>query len=238
MYLNIYYQPLVGVKTKGNMSENIQASSHPEVPVQKEDNLRKQREYYEKMLAEERKQRSLAEAKANELSKNSRSAVDDDDDEPYVDQKRLAKQMSAFRQDLEKDIDQKAEAKARQLLDERDKQAYLKERGDFHSVMKEEVIERFANEHPALAETILRMPPGFEREKLVYEAIKTSGTDKPKAKEQSIQDKVNANMRSPYYQPSGTASAPYQSQGDFSQSGQKNAYDQLQKLKARLGGVR
>ena len=54
-------------------------------------------------------------------------------------------------------------------------------------------------------------------------------------KEPSIQDKIDANRRSPFYQPSGIGSAPYAGpDGDFSAAGQKTAYDKMQELKSRL----
>jgi len=96
-------------------------------------------------------------------------------------------------------------------------------------------VEKFAQMDPELADTILEMPDTFERQKLVYKNIKALGVHKPKVVEASIQAKVDANRKSPYYQPTGVSPAPYNnSAGDFSPSGQKNAYDQMQKLKAQL----
>ena len=78
------------------------------------------------------------------------------------------------------------------------------------------------------------MPEGFERQKLVYKNIKALGVHKPEQKQPSIQDKVDANKRSPFYQPNGVGSAPYSSVGDFSAGGQKNAYEKMQQLKSKL----
>jgi hypothetical protein len=78
------------------------------------------------------------------------------------------------------------------------------------------------------------MPEGFERQKLVYKNIKALGLHKPEEKAPSIQDKVDANRRSPYYQPSGVGSAPYAPVGDFSANGQKAAYEKMQELKSKL----
>ena len=88
--------------------------------------------------------------------------------------------------------------------------------------------------NPELAESILEMPEGFERQKLVYKNIKALGLHKPAEKQASIQDKIDANRRSPYYQPTGVSAGPYAGTGDFSKSGQKNAYDKMQQLKAQL----
>jgi len=87
---------------------------------------------------------------------------------------------------------------------------------------------------PELAESILEMPEGFERQKLVYKNIKALGIHKPAMKEPSIQEKVDANRRSPYYQPSGVSTAPYSQVGDFSNTGQKQAYEKMQQLKSQL----
>jgi len=78
------------------------------------------------------------------------------------------------------------------------------------------------------------MPAGFERQKLVYKNIKALGLHKEKPRESTIQEKIDANRRSPYYQPSNVGSSPYGGTGDFSNNGQKNAYDKMQELKNRL----
>jgi len=78
------------------------------------------------------------------------------------------------------------------------------------------------------------MPEGFERQKLVYKNIKALGLNMPEVKQPTIQDKIDANKRSPYYQPSGVGTAPYASVGDFSSQGQKQAYAKMQELKNKL----
>jgi len=87
---------------------------------------------------------------------------------------------------------------------------------------------------PELAESILEMPESFERQKLVYKNIKALGLHQPKPKEPTIQETVDARRKGPYYQPSAVGAAPYHSAGDFSASGQKNAYDKMKELQARL----
>jgi hypothetical protein len=109
---------------------------------------------------------------------------------------------------------------------------WLENNPDFYDILNH--AQRFAERAPKLAESILRMPEGFERQKLVYQNIKALGLDQPEKKQQSIQEKIDSNRKSPYYQPSGVGSAPYASQGDFSESGKKNAYDKLQELKRNL----
>lgn len=221
-------------------TQSIESQDPKQEEIQ--NNLAKQRKMYERQLEQERLGRQQAEERANALeaanqSKNHRSNDDEDDyrsDEPYVDDKRLRRELSKFQKNIEQTIDQKAEAKASALLEQERRSNYLRENSDFNQVMNEETIERFASKHPRLAENILRMPDGFERQKLVYENIKALGVDKPEQKQPSVQEKIDANKRSPYYQPTSVGAAPYAGGGDFSSSGQKNAYTKMQELKNRL----
>jgi hypothetical protein len=109
---------------------------------------------------------------------------------------------------------------------------WLKNNPDFHEVLSH--AEKLALKDPELAESLLEMPEGFERQKLVYKTIKSQGLHKPEVKPSSIQDKIDSNRRGAFYQPTGVGSAPYSSQGDFSQGGQKQAYEKMQELKSRL----
>ncbi len=199
----------------------------------KEINFAKQRQQYERMLAEERSAREELERKLKN-AQPSRQEDDEDDDEPYVDHKKLNRRLASFEKDMEQKIEQKAEMKARSLLDEEKKNSFLRQNNDFNNVMAPENVQKFAEKHPELAENILKMPEGFERQKLVYANIKALGIDRPETKPSSIQEKIDANRRSPYYQPSGVGSAPYASQGDFSDSGKKNAYEKMLQLKKNL----
>lgn len=208
-----------------------------------ESNLSKQRKMYERQLEQERIARQQAEEKAasleraaQERSRGNSSDDDDDkeDDEPYVDRRKLNKELHKFQSKIEQTIDQKAEAKAAQMIEVERKHSYLRENSDFDQIMNPDTIEKFAAKHPRLAENILRMPDGFERQKLVYENIKALGIDKPEQKSSAIQDKIDANRRSPFYQPTGVGAAPYAAAGDFSPAGQKSAYEKMKELKERL----
>lgn len=208
-----------------------------------ESNLSKQRKMYERQLNDERLARQQAEERAAAAERAAqertrRSPADDDDDEednePYVDRRKLSKELNKFQKNIEQTIDQKAEAKAFAMIENERKHSYLRENSDFDQVMNPDTIEKFAAKHPRLAENILRMPDGFERQKLVYENIKALGVDKPEQKQSSVQEKIDANKRSPYYQPSGIGAAGYASVGDFSPTGQKNAYAKMQDLKNKL----
>lgn len=209
------------------MSEPVQAQVEETQKNSIAENLRKQREHYEYEMGKLAKEKAALE---QQLQKQYAPRVEEEDDEPYVDNKKLKKVLSSFELEIEKKIEQKAEQKARMLVEEDKTARYLKENSDFNQIMNSDIVQKFADAHPALAENILRMPEGFERQKLVYQTIKSMGFDKPKAAITSTQERVNHNMRNPGYHPSESGSSPYQSQGDFSPSGQKNAYEKMKQL--------
>ncbi len=184
-------------------------------------------------MDQERQARQDLERKLQEIESR-QSIADDDDDEPYVGHKKLDKKFNSFEKKLEQTIEKKAEERARALLDTRDQEDWATKNNDFSEVMKEDNLMKLLNRAPALADSIKRMPDGFEKQKLVYNTIKSMGIDKPETKQPSIQDKIDANKRSPYYQPSGVGAAPYSASSDFSAQGQKQAYAKMQELKNRL----
>lgn len=157
---------------------------------------------------------------------------DDADDEPYVDHKSLAKKLAKFESSMDEKIDKKAQEKARDLFEAHKRDQWLKNNPDFYDILQH--AQAFADRDPELAETILEMPEGFERQKLVYKNIKALGLHKPPEPKSTIQDKIDQNRRSPYYQPSGVANAPYAATGDFSESGQQNSYKKMKELQKRL----
>lgn len=196
----------------------------------KELNFRMLEAKYEKRLQEEVSRREAAERVAQDRSRP--AEVEDDDSEPYVDHKKLDKKLARFGQSTQSDIQRAMEMAKASAKEELKQEMWLENNPDFYEVLKH--AEKFAQRAPKLAESILRMPDGFDRQKLVYQNIKELGVDKPEIKQQSIQEKVDANRKGPYYQPSGVGTAPYSSQGDFSQGGQKQAYEKMQQLKATL----
>jgi hypothetical protein len=198
-----------------------------QAPSDKELNFRALQQKYEKQLEQERQARMDLEKRLSQPQHD-----DDDSDEPYVDHKKLNKKLQKFGQETMQQTQVEIKQAVNQALYEERKQNWLKNNGDFYDVMQH--AQKFAEKDPELAETILEMPESFERQKLVYKNIKALGLHKPQTPEPSIQQKIDANRRNPYYQPSGVSSAPYASQGDFSASGQKNAYDKLQELKRNL----
>jgi hypothetical protein len=159
---------------------------------------------------------------------------DDYDDEPYVAPKKLEKKLAKFSQQTKKETQNDIQQAVHTALEKEREKAWLEQNKDFHDIMQPAMLQKFMDAKPDLVQNILSMPDTFERQKLVYANIKALGLDKPVSKEPSIQDKVNANRQNPYYQPSGVGTAPYASAGDFSPSGQKQAYEKMQELKNRL----
>lgn len=201
-------------------------------PTEKEINFRKLQAKYEQELAFERSKREEAEKQLNEASKRSEQIEDEDDSEPYVDHKKLEKKLARYDKQAKQETQTEIQKAVQQALKEEKKSNWLKQNSDFDEVM--EHAEKIYHKDPDLAESILEMPPSFERQKLVYKSIKALGLDKPAQKEQSIQEKIDANRKAPFYQPTGVGAAPYQSVGDFSAGGQKQAYDKMKELQSRL----
>lgn len=205
-----------------------------EQPNNKELNFRLQEramaEKYERILAQERAEK---ERLTRELESRQKVAEPEEEDtDPYVDHKKLDKKLARFGENTMRQTQSEIQKAVGQALHEERKQNWIKQNGDFYDVLQH--AEKLYQKDPELAESILDMPEGFERQKLVYKSIKALGVDKPAAPTQSIQSKVDANRRSPYYQPSGVGAAPYASQSDYSSSGQKQAYEKMQALKNAL----
>lgn len=223
------------------MSANANAQE-PVLDVKKNDaeiNFRKQAEMYERKLEQERQARIAAEEKAARVEqiklKNNTEDDDDVSDDPYVDHKVLTKKLAKFEKSFDEKIEKKATEKASQMLAQRDQEEYLNQNNDFNETMSPENLQKFVEKHPSLAKSLMRMPDGFERQKLVYENMKALNVKGKNDKKPDIQDKIDQNKRSGFYQPSGVGSAPYSVQSDYSEQGQKAAYDKVQGLKKRLG---
>lgn len=215
------------------MTVPSQENPAPEVkPDNKELNFRALEQKYQRALDEANSQKEAAQRALQERNKPS-TDDDDDDDEPYVDKKRLAKKLNQFGEQSRQHTQSEIQRAVQTAIVEERRQGWLKNNPDFHDVLSKHA-EDFAKVDPELAETILEMPEGFDRQKLVYKNIKALGLDKPKVPETSVQDKINANRKGAFYQPTSVGSAPYGPTGDFSEAGQKQAYAKLQELKANL----
>jgi hypothetical protein len=220
--------------TTDSTQVQVEQSKTEQKSNDKEFNFRQLEAKYRAELERERNARIELENRVQKLSQQNIPASQDDDEdaEPYVNHKGLNKKLSSFEQRMEEKIDKRAEDKARNLIEDVKKNAWLEANPDFYDTLQH--AEKFAQTNPVLADTILKMPDGFERQKLVYANIKALGIDKPEQKQVSIQEKIDANRRSPYYQPSGIANAPYSSVGDYSEQGKKQSYEKMQELKKRL----
>jgi hypothetical protein len=198
----------------------------------KEVNMRQiARQLEEERNARLQLQEELKREREERANKRFREEDEDDrSDEPYVDRKSLKKELSRFASDFEKKVDSKAEEKARSMIEQERQQTFLRANPDFKEILDLDNIKKFAEKHPDIAEPMLEMPDNFARQKLLYQNIKLSGVHKPPVPQQTIQQKIDANRRSPYYQPSGGNTPPYSSAGDYSEGGQKNAYQKMQEL--------
>ena len=215
-------------------TDNVQEPVQEVQQTDKEKNLVLQRKMYERQLQEERQAKADLERRLADLeaAKKGRSHDDDDDDgEPYVDKKALKKQFERFARDNDEKIDRRAEEKARALLEQERQQNFIRSNADFNQILSPDMIQKFADKHPDIAEQMLEMPDNFARQKLLYQNIKALGLHKPAQTGPSIQETIDANKRNPYYQPSQSGAAPpYQTVGDFSAKGQQNAYEKMQEL--------
>ena len=191
----------------------------------------------EARLQQERAARLEAERRAEEALKQLESRNvqhdDEDDDSDIVDRRKLNKTLAKFGEQTQKVTQSEINKAVAIALQEERKQNWLKSNNDFYDVLSK-YADKLHQHDPELAESILEMPDTFERQKLVYKNIKSLGLHRDAPREPTIQEKVDANKRSPYYQPSGVGTSPYAQVGDFSQSGQKNAYEKMQALKKQL----
>jgi hypothetical protein len=217
-----------------SMTSNTQESQEQiQKPNDKELNFRALEAKYQRQLEQERAARIEAEKLAQEaVAKKQQQTEEEDDSEPYVDHKKLEKKLNKFGQNTQSEIQKAMEVAKQAAKEELKKEMWLENNPDFYDVLGH--AEKLAQKSPGLAKSILAMPDTFERQMLVYQNIKEFGLHKPEQKVPSIQEKIDANRRSPYYQPSGEGAAPYATGGDFSTAGQKNAYAKMQELKSKL----
>ncbi len=217
-----------------SIDPNAQVPSQ-EAPKTAEYNFAQMR----KNLENEQKARQAAEERLAQLEQEKQQKFkaslpykddDDDDAEPYVDHKKLNKKFAQFEESFEKKVDARAEQKARSMIEQERQASFLKQNPDFNQVLSPEMLQKFVEKHPDIAEPMLDMPDNFSRQKLLYQNIKALGLNKPTPTGPTIQETIDKNRKSPYYQPSGGNTPPYASQGDFSPGGQKNAYQKMQEL--------
>lgn len=204
-----------------------------EQPNNKELNFRALEQRYQKQLEAERSERERLQQELQQRTMQQQNHDDDDESEPYVDHKKLKKSQERFGQQIKQETQNEIQKAVQTALQEERSQNWLKQNGDFYDVMQH--AEKLAQSDPELAETILAMPDTFERKKLVYKTIKAQGLHKPPEDKKSIQEKIDRNKQSPYYQPTGYNQAPYSPQADYSPQGQKDSYEKMKMLKAKYG---
>ena len=200
----------------------------------KEKNFRNLEAKYKRELEQERNARLEAERQAQEALSRKAHDDDEDDDEPYVDRKKLDKKLAKFGEQNKQDTRSEIQKAVQQAIQQERRDNWLKSNPDFQEIFTEDNLNKFATHDPELAESIMAMPDGFEKQKLVYRNIKALGLHKPPVKQSTIQEKIDANRRSPYYQNPSVGTAPYSTQSDFSPQGQKQAYEKMQALKSSL----
>lgn len=200
-----------------------------EQPNNKELNFRALEARYQQKFEEKEKQ--LQELQQRIAS----SQVDDDeeDTEPYVDHKKLKKSQAKLGQQIKQETQSEINRAVQTALQQERSQNWLRSNPDFNEVMQH--AQKIQDNDPELAETILAMPDTFERQKLVYKQIKAMGLHKPPEKIPSIQDKIDRNKMSPYYQPTGYNPSAYSPTADYSPQGQKESYEKMKMLKSKYG---
>lgn len=222
--------------TAPSQENQAQTQATEQKPSDKELNFRALEAKYQRQLEAERHERLRLQQETERLMQMQKQKAepedDEDDTEPYVDKRRLNKTLARVNTQTQSEIQKAIEVAKNAAKEEVKQELWLESNPDFYDVLQH--AEKFAQKAPKLAESILRMPEGFERQKLVYQNIKALGVDKPEQKQSTIQEKVNQNQRNLYYVPGGTGTAPYNMQSDFSAGGQKKAYEKLQELKRNL----
>lgn len=224
------------------MSVDPQMDSQEAPKSDKELNFRKQEEMFNRKLEQERSARMQSEERLAQLEKmfqeKSRPPVEQDDEdesEPYVDHKKLKRELGKVVQKTATETDARIQNAVQRALSDERRSQWLKNTPDFNEVMSH--AQELADKDPELAETILEMPEGFERQKLVYRNIKAMGLHKKEEQKSGIQDQIEKNKRTPFYQPSGMSSAPYgvvSAGREFSPAEGQNAYKKMKELQNRL----
>lgn len=180
-----------------------------------------------RMHAEQR----LAQLEQERAQPRQEDDSDTDDVEAYVDRKALRKEISKGKEEIRREFKTAVQQEAKVLIDQERQNSFLKQNSDFHQILNPELIQKFAEKYPDVAEPMLEMPDTFARQKLLYQNIKALGLHRPPVEQKPIQETVDKNRRSPYYQPSMAGNTPpYAAAGDYSDAGQKNAYAKMKDL--------
>lgn len=194
------------------------------------DETRKEKAQMQQKIA---KLEEMAE-KASERKAAPAPVVDDEEtNDPYVDNRTLNRKLQRMQEDFEKKMDQKAEEKAKTMIAGERRDAYLRQNSDFRKIMESDLVQKFAEKHPEVAESILAMPESFERQKLVYSNIKALGLHKEEEPKVPIQQQIDHRKKNYYYIPGQVGSAPYAAVADYSPASQKLAFQKMRALQGR-----
>jgi hypothetical protein len=217
--------------TEASSVQTSQTSSTSE----KELNFRKMEQMYQRKLEEERQARLAAEQRAQELSQSRSAASDDEDDnEPYIDKRRLAKTTTKVKEEIKQETQRETQNAIQKALEDYKRQQWLDQNPDYEEVLSH--ADKLAETDPELARSILAMPDSFERNKLVYRNIKLLGAHKPKQPSESIQQTIDKNLKNPL-QPFGVGSPGYSiANGGFKPSAEqgKDLYRKMVELRSNL----
>ncbi len=181
-------------------------------PVQDAVEQEKQKNFAElRRIAEnERSERIRLQEELDQLRRSAKPLDDDEDDsEPYVDNKKFKKKLNQFGQELGQKTSEIVRAEVEKALQEERKSSWLRQNVDYNSVMSDANVAKFKEKYEDECRSILSHPDQFEQNRLAYYAIKAKGLDRPEIKQPSAQELADKNRRTPYYQPSGIPNAPY-----------------------------
>lgn len=158
--------------------------------------------------------------------------------EEYVDPKRLKAVLEKQRTALNKEAEEIAERKVRELRDQEYKQNHLSrlrsEFRDYDDVMNENNIAKLEQTNPVFLKAVLQVQDDYERKKLAYEYLKQS---QPKVDPKpSIKEQVEENLKNPYHIPSGSGHGMGVEFDIRSTQARKDAYDKLKQAQRRPVG--
>lgn len=204
----------------------------------KEMNFRALEAKYRRELEEERRAREEAERKYQESQNRYVNYEDDDDDDDgYVDAKKFKKLKKELQQNTSqyaKKTEAEIERKVREELEKKEIKNWFESHKDYEEVVSTENCQYLIENHPQLARIIESLPQGFQKQQLAYETLKNLAS-KSKEKE-DVQNQIYKNQHGAHYHPSGHGTMPYSKNVDFSQTGQKKAYEKMMEMKRRMGG--
>lgn len=204
--------------------------------------LRQKAEKAEQLVEHERLERLKLQEEVERLRNQRAPEVPDDEEDdtsgdPYVDKRKLKKLFTKWEQKNDEKIVKTAREIAKEILSEERQRDYMfrlkSEHRDFEDVVNDESIERLKSASPKMAAMLANVPGEYEKHLFAYEAIKMANLHRKP--EENVKQKVEQNLRNPYYHPATTGSGST-SMGDFSQAGKKAAYEKIQQLKAQRRG--